>query len=129
MNDLSKKQITEKIYNFLPATSPYKNQSVDKLMFTWWDTGRSGMSLQLSEEGKSVFDLLEIQFYDFSFSIGKNNFPNFLVKLGKKIKCPYYVGFKNNLYKSAYIRIYDSKTAMIIALYGTFLEYIESNNL
>ena len=46
----------------------------------------------------------------------------------KKIKCPYYFGVNKNdmKEKEAYIRLYDSKIAMMVQLYGDIHSYLES---
>lgn len=103
-------------------------------MFRWWTTGRSSEGLRLSEEGKMAFDLAQIEHFDYSLfheKIKKGDIAMgaFTVNLGKKIKCPFYIGLKTNQAKSAYIRIYDSKVAMMITLYGSFYEYFNSINV
>jgi hypothetical protein len=129
MNKLSKKQITQKIYNSLPSDSPYKNQSLDKLNSSWWWTKRSTEGLRLTEEGMNVFKSLELEYFDFDFPLSIDKHVHVGVILGKKISCPYYIGFKSRYYKSAYIRIYDSRIAMLIALYGTLQEYLEATKI
>ena len=46
----------------------------------------------------------------------------------RKIDCPYFIGLnKNELGKSEpFIRLYDSKIAMLITLYGNIFEYMDS---
>jgi len=103
----------------------------------WWVTGRSSNNLRLTDEGKQAFDLAEIEFFDFPLfteqqlkdirQSKKTIFEGsqFTLRL-KNIDCPFYVGMKTNQTRSAYIRVYDSKTAMMINLYGSFTEYLES---
>lgn len=122
----NKKRITQAIYDNLPDNNPFQELPVEKLVFRWWSTGRNSTGLRLSEEGKTAFDLAEIEYYDFPYEMDATTFPYKVLIIGKKINCPFYIGFKNRLYKSAYIRIYDSKIAMLINLYGSFTEYLES---
>ncbi|NBP59469.1 hypothetical protein EBU71_23515, partial [bacterium] len=58
----------------------------------------------------------------------KKTFNNrkFILELSKKINCPYYVGLKTQNKNSAYIRIYDGKIAMMIAIYGNIWDYLQS---
>lgn len=123
----SKKKLTKIIYDNLPDDNLYKLIPIEKLVFRWWWTGRSTEGLRLSEEGMTVFSQLDIEYFDFDFPLSAEAHVFIGVTLGKKISCPYYIGFKNRLYKSAYIRIYDSKIAMLITLYGGLKDYIESN--
>jgi len=121
-----KKAITSAIYKNLPDDSPYKDVPLEDLLFRWWWTRRSTEGLRLSEEGASVCTLIDLEYFDFDFPLSAEDHPFIGVTLGKKISCPYYIGFKNRLYKSAYIRIYDSKIAMLITLYGGIKDYIDS---
>ena len=89
-------------------------------------TGRSTKNLRLTEEGKKAFDLLELEFFEFHLNTTTERFNYHVINIGKKLKTPFWIGFRNRYYKSAYIRIYDSKVAMLINLYGSFDEYLES---
>jgi hypothetical protein len=129
MND--KEKITKIIYENLPAINPWQEKSVEKCLFEWWATGRSNQSLRLTEEGKSAFELAEIAYYEYPLinsadDLEKIRFTGFTINLGKKLKCPFYVGYKNKLKKSVYIRLYDSKIAMMVSLYGSFQEYFNT---
>jgi hypothetical protein len=126
MKNKSKLAITKAIYNNLPDDNPYKEIPLEKLVFRWWWTGRSTEGLRLNEEGMTVCSLIDLEYFDFDFPLSAESHVFIGVTLGKKISCPYYIGFKNRLYKSAYIRIYDSKIAMLITLYGGIKDYLES---
>jgi hypothetical protein len=126
MKNKSKLAITKAIYDNLPDDNPYKEVPIEKLVFRWWWTRRSTEGLRLNEEGMTVFSLLDLEYFDFDFPLSAEAHPYIGVTLGKKISCPYFIGFKNRLYKSAYIRIYDSKIAMLITLYGGVKDYLES---
>jgi hypothetical protein len=85
---------------------PWKDKSVDQLVFQWFMTGRSG--------SKNVR--------------GEVNWGKYTVILDKKVNCPYYVGINvvDNGKKQPYIRIYDHKIAMMMTLYGDFQSYLDS---
>jgi hypothetical protein len=125
-----KEKITEIVFKNLPYDNPFKELSINQLVFLWWTTGRSSLGLRLSEEGKLAFDLAEIEFFDYPVKLTKDqqkNFNNkkFTLSLGKKIHCPFYIGLNSDKKKSVYIRIYDSKVAMMIALYGDIFSYLD----
>lgn len=125
----SKKELlTSKIHELLPPSNPFTDIKKEKLLFTWWVTGRAGENLRLTEEGKIAFDLAEIEFFDFPLFVKKINelkANQFTLEIGKKVRCPYYIGLKTPQAKSAYIRVYDSKVAMMVQLYGNFQEFME----
>jgi len=129
----NKELITKALIEILEIDISQPKNSVNDLLFKWWATGRSGSGLRLTEDGMEAFTLADIEHYDFPLFVNekykglkKEDLKKFTLNLGKKIKCPWYIGLKNQQAKSAYIRIYDSKIAMMITLYGSFLEYIDS---
>ena len=123
---IDKNTITKIILENLPANNPWQDLPFEKVLFQWWVTARNKSNLRLSDVGKQAFDMAQIQFYQYNINVEKSNFTKLMIEYGKKIKCPFYVGLKSHLYKSAYICVYDSKIAMLINLYGSFQEYIDS---
>jgi hypothetical protein len=125
MNNLNKTKITEILYqNLKDKLEP--DIDVNKLYKRYWFTGRSTRNLRLTDEGKNAFELLDLEFFDFHLDTTTDSFNYYIINIGKKLKTPFWIGFKNRFYKSAYIRIYDSKAAMLITLYGSFKEYMET---
>lgn len=129
----TKLEITEALIEILEIDQSQPKNSINDLLFKWWATGRSGSGLRLTEDGLEAFTLAELEYFDFPVFEGnwkkglkKEDMKKFTLKLGNKLKCPWYIGLKNQQAKSAYIRIYDSKVAMMIQLYGNFYEYIET---
>lgn len=125
--------ITEIVYNELCDIDivTWGNRKIDDLMFEWWLSGRSGLSLRLTDEGMNAFSLANITYY--SFELDMKLFSNivqyeiFLKKMSKKLACPYYLGvkkYKEN--KNPHILLYDNKIAMLVSLYGSVIEYIDS---
>jgi len=125
MNDFDKIKITDIIYQKIQDKLE-PNIHPNKLYKKYWFTGRSTKNMRLTEEGKNAFDLLELEFFEFHLNTTTERFNYHVVNIGKKLKTPFYIGFRNRYYKSAYIRIYDSKVAMLINLYGSFDEYLNS---
>lgn len=128
----TKKRITEAVIKELPEKIRQEvNQDVDNILVKWWATGRQD-GLRLTEIGDLNFRLAEIEFYDFNLESDiKKNKSNewyvFLLECNKKIKCPYYFGVnKVNNKKIPYIRFYDSKISMLVELYGSLKDYLNS---
>jgi hypothetical protein len=131
----SKKEITEVVLAELPVDSTWHEMPLDKVVFRWWVTGRGGFGLRLSDEGASAFAQANITFYQ--FPVGKiwGNDPKALKpelitqELSKKIKCPYYLSVNTeDKVRIPIIKIYDHKIAMMVTLYGTLREYLDSVN-
>ena len=124
-----KEIITEAVLTSLPDRSSYQNLTTEQIAFKWFATGRTGNGLRLTEEGFKCFTDSDITFYDFpvdffAFSKGIVVKPEiFTMSLNKNIGCPYYLIAKK---ASVYLRLYDSKIAMMIDLYGCVEEYLQS---
>lgn len=104
----------------------YHELPIEDIIFKWWFTGRQE-GLRLTDEGVIAFQLADIEFYDHEFKQDGQSYHSFILELNKKIKCPYYLGVnKSNKFKSFYIRLYDSKIAMMLGLYGDLKEYLNS---
>lgn len=122
-----KHKITEAILAEIPRSHRiYHELPIEDVIFKWWSTGRQD-GLRLTDEGLTAFQLADIEFYDHEFVQDGQSYHSFILELNRKIKCPYYIGVnKNNKSKSFYIRLYDSKIAMILGLYGNLKEYLNS---
>jgi hypothetical protein len=129
----TKEQITEVVVGELPLSTKLDiGDNIDRLLTRWWTTGRQE-GLRLTEMGDVYFRLAEIEFYNYELTsdIEKNaddfTYRNFLLSLNKKIKCPYFLGVNKVEGKNVpYIRFYDSKIAMMVQLYGSLKEYLNS---
>jgi hypothetical protein len=123
----TKQQITEAVLAEIPKSHRiYHELPVEDVIFKWWQTGRQE-GLRLTDEGVTAFQLADIEFYDYEFKQEGQSYHSFVIELNKKIKCPYYLGVnKNDKNKKFYIRLYDSKIAMLMNLYGTLQEYLSS---
>lgn len=123
MNNKSIKfTITEAVSQQLPN----EDTSVEKLISDWWFT-KSGSSLRLSQIGDMKFREAEIEFFDLPLNVTNDSWYGFIVDCGKKLKCPFYIGTKKNKGPDGpFIRLYDGKIAMMMALYGDIHGYLES---
>ena len=123
-----KEIITEAVLTQLPNSYlDVKNTPVDKLLVRWWRSGRKSV-LQLSEYGDQMFRIAEIEFYQYELKLQPEiQYQAWVLELSKKIKCPYYIGVNKEGKKShSFIRLYDSKIAMMISLYGNVNDYLDS---
>jgi hypothetical protein len=102
--------------------------SFDEAMQKWWMTMRQDSGLRLTEMGDLSFRFADIAYYDYDFDIRLDDgWHNFILNMNKKIKCPYYVGLnKSKDVKQPYIRLYDSKIAVMVSLYGNINDYLKS---
>ena len=126
-----KEIITKIVYDSLPDKSIYENYTIEKISFKWFVTGRTGSGLQLTYEGYKCFTEANLTYYD--FPVGhklKDMFANptvLAMNLNKHIKCPYYMSVERQDNKPVvFIRLYDNKIAMMVTLYGTIEEYLQS---
>lgn len=122
-----KQIITEAVLAELPANKSI-DSTADNLMIRIWISGRQD-GLRLTEYGDFIFRMAEIEYYqcDFKLRDGMSDHA-YLVEINKKIKCPYYLGVNKveGKKKQPYMRLYDSKIAMMIELYGDILTYLDS---
>lgn len=125
----AKLKITELVLNQIPKNLNYDlsgRLSANDLLTKWWFTGRSG-GLRLTERGDQAFKLAEIEFYDYEIPTEKisTTYHSFVLQLSKKINCPYYLDVNTKKGKFI-IRLYDSRIAMMVSLYGNLKDYLES---
>ena len=114
--------ITRAVMDQLPSN----NIPIDTHISEWWFT-KSGDSLRLTPKGDFNFREANIEFFDLPVKVKKTNWYKFLSECNKKIKCPYYFSVNKDVEsKEPFIRLYDSKIAMMLALYGDIESYLES---
>jgi hypothetical protein len=124
MNDRRKVKytITRAVMDQLPSN----NIPIETVISDWWFT-KSGDSLRLTPQGDLMFRQAEIEYFDLPVKIKLNHWYKFLTECNKKIKCPYYFSVNKTIEaKEPFIRLYDSKIAMMLALYGDIESYLES---
>jgi hypothetical protein len=119
--------ITEAVLAELPNHQTVDSDA-DKLMVRIWASGRQD-GLKLTEYGDFLFRTAEIEYYQCDFKIREGMSEHaYLLEINKKIRCPFYLGVNNieGKKKKLYIRLYDSKIAMLIELYGDIVGYLDS---
>jgi hypothetical protein len=120
-----KELITETVLNQLKD----KNWTQEEAMKKWWMTVRSDRGLRLTDIGDMSFRYADLEFYEYKLTMDKEQSMYFnILELSKKIKCPYYLGVNKIEGKKSepYIRLYDSRIAIMISLYGNILDYLKS---
>jgi hypothetical protein len=133
----SKLEITKAVLNEIPHNlTDDHTLPIEKVIFKWWVGGRTGSGLRLSEVGFEAFTKAKIAYYEFPLVSDKTdlaqlvtNLNSFILTLSKKIKCPFYLDarVRNDKKTIPTIRIYDDKIAMMVTLYGTLQEYLDSS--
>jgi len=119
--------ITEAVLAELPANHTV-DSNADALMMRIWISGRQD-GLRLSEYGDFIFRMAEIEYYQCDFKLREGSSEHaYVMEINKKIKCPFYLGVNKieGKKKQPYIRLYDSKIAMMIELYGDIVSYLDS---
>ena len=127
---MNKKLITEIVIKELPDDHPDKQLSLEKLIFKYWATGRTGNTLRLNDDGYEAFIASDIQSYSYEINLeqlqSKLNITKateFTLKIGKLLKCPWYLNPIGK--KTCILIIFDSKVAMFINLHGNILDYLQ----
>jgi hypothetical protein len=125
MTKLSYKElVTQQLIKELDIDGPTWTQ--DEAMKKWWMVQRPEGGLRLTEIGDLSFRYAKIEYYNYDFNI-ENGWHSYLLDLNKKLKCPYYIGVnKVEDSKKPFIRLYDSKIAMLVSLYGNISDYLKS---
>ena len=84
--------------------------------------------LRLTNIGDNKFQEASIEYYMCPCSVKHMTWYQFVNDCSKKIKCPYFLGVnkKENQKPEPFIRLYDSKIAMMMTLYGDIQSYLNS---
>lgn len=124
-----KEKITEVVLSELPLDHQDHTIPFDTLMFKWWATSRQE-GLRLTEHGDKAFKDADLAHYDYNIDItqlGEITWLKFLTDVNKKINCPYYLQLHKKISKTQYfIRLYDSKIAMLVSLHGSIEKYLKT---
>lgn len=123
MNKSLKLQITEAVLKQLPN----QNEPIDAIIRSWWVT-MSGEGLRLTPVGDNKFKQADIESYTCPVKVTHGTWYSFVSQCSVKLKCPYFLGAnkKEGSKPEPYIRLYDSKIAMLINLYGDIHSYLNS---
>jgi hypothetical protein len=130
IRDSLKRRITKAILEDVKE----QHLDVEKAMKTFWLDIRNEGGLRLTDVGDSFFKRADLEYFEFPFRLQKiidkepiYSYQNLMLDLSLKLPCPYFIGrHKPN---EPYIKIYDSKIAMMINLYGNIYEYLRNSQL
>lgn len=118
----------ERITEAIMAQFTYINHNLDEIINSWWMT-RKGEGLRLTVEGDKKFQEAQIEFFNMPLNVKHLSWNKFISDCGKKLDCPYFIGVNSSTElgkKEPFIRLYDSKIAMLVHLYGGIIDYLES---
>jgi hypothetical protein len=126
-NRVVKQRIVKAILEQLPED---KKILFENAMKVWWLNIRNDGGLRLSDVGVRAFIDADIEFFTFPFDPTRvidldTSFTTFMLDLNSKLPCPYYIGVESKN-KNPYIKIFDSKVAMMINLYGDIHDYLKN---
>lgn len=123
-NGIRKQKITEAVLKQLPEP----NFDIQTALKAWWYTQAASDNLRLTSVGNKAFVLADIEFFDVPLDIKHSAWYGFILQCGKKLKCPFYIFVNNKELEKIQpcIRLYDSKIAMLLTLYGDIYSYLDS---
>ena len=90
----------------------------DAAMRDWWQNPRGGW--RLSHVGFDTFEQCELEHWDYAIAKDISAQPSILLTLDRKLKQPYYI----KLGKKPQLCFFDSKEAVMYALYGDITRFI-----
>jgi hypothetical protein len=121
-NGLLKRKIVNAVLKQLPEQLRIPE---DEAMISWWLNIRKEGGLRLSDVGDQIFRTVGIEYFEFSLDPDTHeSWVHVMIDLNNKLIAPYHIALVSK--KLPTIRIYDSKIAMMIGLYGNIFEYLKS---
>jgi len=120
----------EEFTKIILAEKPDIHLTFEQALKTWWMNIRKDGGFRLTDPGDIAFRSADFEFFDFDFMLKNSNvtlsWNQYILELNKKLPCPYYINVKSTeAKKMPFIRIYDSRVAMLINLYGSVDRYIQ----
>jgi len=99
-------------------------------MVSWWQNIRRTGGLRLTARGDELFRLADLEYHEFdagplshlSMATSQNALV-FAATLDKRMPAPFFLTFKD---RRKYVRVYDSRIALVMALYDDFDAYLDS---
>jgi len=115
---LNKTLITQQLLEKLSAEVRPK---CDVALKEWWVNLRDQGGMRLSEAGYIIFNMLEIERWQYDLSGRYPLKPSAYLALDQKLSCPYYI----RPGKNAKLIVFGSREAMMLSLLGDLDHYIE----
>lgn len=128
---IRKQKLVETVLAELPK-SYCEELAPDKIVDLWFMSPNQE-GLRLTQPGCEALIAAGFEYFDFELS--KKESPHgwykVLLDLSKKVKCPFYLGSTKVATsiignRKTFIRIFDSKIAMLVSLYGSMFDYLDS---
>ena len=119
-----KEQITQTVLDQIGDSS----LTFEKAYKDWWQNPRTSGGLRLTSVGDLSFRYAGLEYHDHDFKQTKKSYYQFALDLDRKIKCPYYIDVNKNSEGKvkSFIRLYDDRISMMLALYGDLDSYLDS---
>jgi hypothetical protein len=131
---MTRDSIKRRITKAILAQIPNNDIDLEKAMRTFWLDIRSEGGLRLSDVGDQAFKTADIESFNFPFRLQRitdkepiYSYQNLMLDLSLKINCPYFIG--RHKPAEPYLKIYDSKVAMMVSLYGDIYEYLRNTQI
>jgi hypothetical protein len=101
------------------------DEDVNIAMKTWWQNIRRTGGFSLSNTGAEMFKRADLEYHEIDYGIVLNSLSAtaFAAILDKKMPAPFFLIFQN---RRKYIRVYDSRMALMMALYDDINAYLDS---
>lgn len=120
----------ETLTKIILAEKPDIPLNYEQALKTWWMNIRKDGGLRLTDQGDVALRKVDFEYFDFDFTLTNSNvalsWNQFVLELNKKMPCPYYINVTpREGKKMPFIRVFDSRVAMLINLYGSVDRYIE----
>lgn len=131
---MTRDSIKRRITKAILEQNAGSNIDLEAAMKTFWLDIRNEGGLRLTDVGNSFFKQADIESFEFPFRLKRitdtepiYSYQNLMLDLSLKVPCPYYIG--RHKPSEPYLKIYDSKIAMMISLYGDIYEYLKNSKL
>ena len=116
-------QVTAAVLRIL--TPDYTEEDLHQANITWWKNFRRTGGLALTFKGTEAFRdaLIDFEEYDIG-TAGVVTGMGMAAVLANKMVVPYH--FYIDEHRTMKVKIYDSRVSMMVVLYGTVREYLET---
>lgn len=122
MTKASKKHITQAVYKLIEPPPKY---TLDEAFTFWWKDVSKNKGYRLTGVGDIAFTKAEVESYSFLLDLPPQiNYFSHLLMLHEVFTTPYYI-YKDKGSKDVKIKVYDSRIAMLIGLYGSVYDYCQ----
>lgn len=118
----SRDMVTSTVLGIL--TPDYTSEDLHQANVTWWQNFRRTGGFALTAKGEAAFKAADIECEE--YEIGPAGFMTGMgtsAILANKMVVPYYFYINKGTMR---VKIYDSRVSMMVVIYGTVKEYLDS---